>query len=100
MTTTANRTLAPIHDRMPVVVAPDAFDLWLDGAHVEAETAAAAIAPAAEDLFEYYEVSTAVNRVANDDESLIAPVVGASATEQKPASKTKQRKRDDQPTLF
>jgi len=45
VTTTANRTLAFIHDRMPVVVAPDAFDLWLDGAHVEAETAAAVIAP-------------------------------------------------------
>ena len=105
VTTTANRTLAPIHDRMPVVVAPDAFDLWLDGAHVEAETAAAVIAPASEDLFEYYEVSTAVNRVANDDESLIAPVTeaspaGATAAEQKPASKAKQKKRDDQPTLF
>ena len=90
---------------MPVVVAPDAFELWLDGAHVEAETAAAAIAPAPEDLFEYHEVSTAVNRVANDDESLIAPVTeasaaGATATEQKPASKTKQKKRNDQPTLF
>jgi putative SOS response-associated peptidase YedK len=100
VTTTANQMLAPIHDRMPVVVTPDAFELWLDGAHVEAETAAAAIAPASEDLFEYYEVSTAVNRVANDDESLVAPVVGASATEQKPAIKTKQKKRDDQPTLF
>jgi len=105
VTTTANRTLAFIHDRMPVVVAPQAFDLWLDCAHVESETAAAVIAPAPEDLFEYYEISTAVNRAANDDARLIAPVTtapaaGATAAEQTPASKAKQEKRDDQPTLF
>ena len=29
----ANRTLAPIHDRMPVIVPPEAFDLWLDCAN-------------------------------------------------------------------
>src|SRR5215208_2535633 len=46
VTTTANRTLRHIHDRMPVVVAPEAFDFWLDGSKVDAETAAALIAPA------------------------------------------------------
>ena len=30
VTTRANRTLSPIHDRMPVIVPPEAFDLWLD----------------------------------------------------------------------
>jgi len=46
VTTTANSTLAPIHDRMPVVIAPEAFDLWLDTANVDATTAAALMAPA------------------------------------------------------
>src|ERR1700735_4946205 len=41
VTTAANRTLAPIHERMPVVIPPAAFDLWLDCAEVDAETAAA-----------------------------------------------------------
>ena len=41
VTTAANRTLAPIHDRMPVIVPPDGFDLWLDCARVDAETASA-----------------------------------------------------------
>lgn len=107
VTTRANRTLAFIHDRMPVVVAPDAFDLWLDGAHVEAETAAAVIAPAPEDLFEYYEVSTAVNRVANDDDSLIVPVAGAAPVAphavEAPTTKAKPKKpkkQDDQASLF
>src|SRR5262244_3466624 len=33
ITTTANRTLRPLHDRMPAVIPPQAFDLWLDGAN-------------------------------------------------------------------
>ena len=70
VTTRANRTLAPIHERMPVVVPPEAFDLWLGCANVDAETAAALIAPAADDLLEAYEVSIAVNRTANDNEKL------------------------------
>ena len=75
VTTAANRTLAPIHDRMPVIVPPEAFDLWLDTAKVDATTAAALIAPAPEGSMEAYEISTAVNRVANDDARLIEPVV-------------------------
>jgi hypothetical protein len=74
VTTAANRTLAPIHDRMPVVIAPEAFDLWLNCANVDATTAAALIAPASEDLFEAYEISTAVNRAANDSPELMAPL--------------------------
>ena len=71
VTTDANRTLQPLHDRMPVIVAPDAFDLWLNADHVDAKTAAALIAPAPEDLLEAWPVSTDVNRVANDDAHLI-----------------------------
>jgi len=52
-------------------VPPEAFDLWLDCANVDAETAAALIAPAADDLLEAYEVSTAVNRTANDNPKLV-----------------------------
>ena len=70
VTTRSTRALAAIHERMPVIVAPEAFDLWLDCAKVEAEAAAALIAPAPEALLEHYEVSPAVNRVANDWRSL------------------------------
>jgi putative SOS response-associated peptidase YedK len=76
VTTVANRTLRPIHDRMPVIVPPDAFDLWLDCREVDATTAAALIAPAPDDLLEIYEVSHAVNRAANDSAALIEPLVG------------------------
>ncbi len=74
VTTDANRTLQPLHDRMPVIVAPDAFDLWLNADQVDARTAAALIAPAPDDLLEVWPVSTDVNRVANDDAHLIAAI--------------------------
>src|ERR1700733_3573571 len=106
ITTTANRTLSFVHERMPVFVAPEAFDLWLDCANVEADVAAALIAPADEALLEVYEVSTAVNRVANDDAALIAPVPAGAAqgAVNPPAAKEKKAKppkpSDGQASLF
>ena len=96
VTTRANRMLAALHDRMPVIVAPEAFDLWLDCAKVDAATAAALIAPAAESLLECYEVSPAVNRVANDSAELIAPAAATPAA----AAPAKAKKPNDQPSLF
>src|SRR5262249_2611622 len=56
-TAAANRTCAAIHDRMPVILDPAAYAMWLDCANVDAETAAALIASAPDDLLEVYEVS-------------------------------------------
>jgi putative SOS response-associated peptidase YedK len=74
ITTRANALVAPIHDRMPVIIAPEAFTLWLDSDHVDAMTAAALIAPAPDHLLEAHEVSLAVNRAANDSPALIEPI--------------------------
>jgi putative SOS response-associated peptidase YedK len=79
VTTRANRLLAAIHPRMPVIVPPDAFDFWLDSGKVDAATAGALIAPAPGDLLEAYEVSPAVNRTANDSPDLIEPVTAEAA---------------------
>lgn len=79
VTTQANRALAFIHERMPVIVAPDAFDFWLDSAKVDGETAAALITPAREGLLDVHEVSSAVNRTANDTPALIEPVTAVPA---------------------
>jgi putative SOS response-associated peptidase YedK len=79
VTTRANRMLAPIHPRMPVIVPPEAFDLWLDSARVDAATAAALIAPAPEDMLAVHQVSPAVNSAANDTPDLIAPVTAEAA---------------------
>ena len=77
VTTRANRALADIHERMPVIVPPDAFNLWLDCTNVDANAAAALIAPAPDNLLEAYEVSTAVNRTANDNPKLVERISAA-----------------------
>jgi putative SOS response-associated peptidase YedK len=112
ITTSANRTLSALHDRMPVFIAPDAFDLWLDCANVEADAAAALIRPAAEEFLEAYPVSTAVNRVANDSDVLIAPLPAAATiasaadatdaviVKPKPDKPKKAKEPDDQASLF
>jgi putative SOS response-associated peptidase YedK len=110
VTTAANRTLATIHDRAPVIVPPEAFDFWLDTGNVDAKTAAAAIAPAPESSMEVYEISPAVNRVANDSPALIEPYsADAAAAAAKPAQEQaskpkpagrKRNKDDGQASLF
>ena len=100
VTTRANRTLAAIHDRMPVIVAPEAFDLWLDCGKVDAMTAAALIAPAPESLLECYEISPAVNRVANDSAELIAPAAAGGAVQPAEASPAQAKKQNNQPSLI
>jgi putative SOS response-associated peptidase YedK len=103
VTTAANRALEEIHDRMPVVVPLDAFDLWLDCAKVDAETASALIAPAPENLLEAYEISTAVNRVANDSPALLEPSVTpleALSDTPGPKRRVKSKKDDGEATLL
>jgi len=106
VTTRANQMLAPIHDRMPVIVPPEAFDLWLDCANVDAQTVAALITPALEDLLEAYEVSTAVNRTTNDGPKLQEPVVAGQLQPEavKPPTRRARAKRvkndDGQGALF
>jgi len=104
VTTGANAVLAEIHDRMPVVVPPEAFDLWLNCQQVDAETAAALIVPAQSDLFEIYPVSTDVNRVANDGAKLLEPFTqtASDAPGIKTAKRASKRSKKDggQPSLF
>jgi len=100
VTTQANRTLAPLHDRMPAIVAPDAFDFWLDSAKVDGEAAAALIAPAPEGLLALHEVSSAVNRTANDGPQLIEPALASDAPPTPPKAKPKPKKDDGQASLF
>jgi putative SOS response-associated peptidase YedK len=93
VTTRANHALADIHERMPVIVPPEAFNLWLDCANVDPETAAALILPASENLLDTYEVSTAVNRTANDSPELIERYTAPAHAEAAPQADTPRAKR-------
>lgn len=100
VTTDANQTLAPIHDRMPVVIAPEQFDLWL-GSGDEDTTAASALIRPAPDLLEAIPVSSDVNRVANDNPRLLerADEIAADSTP-KPKRAAPAKKADGQGVLF
>jgi putative SOS response-associated peptidase YedK len=73
ITVPANPVLAPIHDRMPAVLAPDAVDAWLDPAPAPAAALAPLLAPAPEGELIATPVSSRVNSPDNDDPSCIEP---------------------------
>lgn len=105
VTTDANSALRPIHERMPVMLEEDAYDLWLDCRNVDAMTASALIAPIRDERIEAYEISPAVNKVANDGSDLIEPYTAppeADAPQQPKAkvARTRAKKDDGQASLF
>jgi putative SOS response-associated peptidase YedK len=67
-----NSLVAPIHDRMPVVLDPRSYDAWLDPT-VDAEAAhALLVVPSIEDCT-VDAVGSRVNNANNDDPTLIEP---------------------------
>ena len=78
ITTQANALLSPLHDRMPAIIAPVAYDRWLDVAN---EDTAPLFAPYPAEAMMYYPVSLRVNSVKNDDASLIKRVDEAASPE-------------------
>lgn len=74
VTTAANDTLRPLHDRMPAVVMPEDYDRWMAYDADRTDQVADILAPAPDEFFAAYPISTRVNAVANDDEGLQAPL--------------------------
>lgn len=70
VTTSANRTLAPIHHRMPVVLAPEACDLWLD----PSSDGRPLLKPCPDDWLEPVMIGPRINKPANDDPSVLETV--------------------------
>ena len=72
VTTTANELLAPIHHRMPVIISPESYDLWLADDPRAALKDLLTPFPASEMIS--HTVSHDVNDVKVDDEHLVDPV--------------------------
>jgi len=73
ITTRANATMQPIHDRMPVVLPSDAWDRWLDRAPAQAADLDDLLVPAPDDLLVRRPVSVRVNNVKNEGADLLNP---------------------------
>ncbi len=71
ITTGANDTLAPIHDRMPVILPPEAFGVWLDGGSFDSERLLSLLRPFPAGKMEAHPVSPAVNDPRHDSPSNI-----------------------------
>ena len=74
LTTTANPLMAPIHDRMPVIIHPDHYEAWLDPELKDVSKIHGLIGPFPERLMEAYPISTRVNSPRHDSEDLLKPL--------------------------
>ena len=74
LTTTPNAVTAAVHDRMPVILDPDGYDLWLDPGMKDVAVVSELLKPYDARRMRCYPVSTRINHVANDDKECSAPV--------------------------
>ncbi len=87
LTTDANEIVAPVHDRMPVILPPERVEEWLYVPPREPEQASYAkilrgvLVPADAGVLVATEVSTRVNSVKNDDPECLAPANDAEVAE-------------------
>lgn len=71
LTTRPNRVMRPLHDRMPVILAPDELDRWLDPGSDDPERLEDLLGPYDDDALEAYAVSRAVGNPSIDRPDLI-----------------------------
>ncbi len=74
LTTSANELLLPIHDRMPVIVSPADYDLWLSPEVRDPEELARLFRPCPPEEVTAFPVGTAVNNPKTDSPQLIEPL--------------------------
>jgi putative SOS response-associated peptidase YedK len=74
LTCPANRTVATLHDRMPVVLPFEHFEAWLDVKGTPAETALALLQPAPNNLFEAIELHPKINNSKRDEPGIQEPL--------------------------
>ena len=74
ITTTPNSLLEKIHDRMPVILKPAAYERWLDPAEQEPDQLSSLLKPYPASHLTAYAVSKRVNKPENDSPECILPV--------------------------
>ena len=74
LTTEPNELLRPIHNRMPVILAPTAYDQWLDPTVQQAASLQALLRPYPSEELQAYAVSTLVNNPRHDGADCLEPL--------------------------
>lgn len=74
LTTEPNDMMRPVHDRMPVIIEPRDYDLWLDPDARDPAKFAHLMGPFPAERMSCYTVGTRVNNVANDDPLVLEEV--------------------------
>jgi putative SOS response-associated peptidase YedK len=105
VTSAASGDLSVLHPRVPVAIAEQDFERWLDCRDDRAEPVMDLLAPPAEGTFTWHEVSSRVNHADNDDAQLLLPITdeqrAAEEAPKRPARKAQPVAPDDgQGTLF
>jgi len=78
ITTDANERMREIHDRMPVILAPEDHAAWLDPGNQATEKLKALLKPSPARMMAAHSVSTRVNTPKNDEPALIEPLESAA----------------------
>jgi putative SOS response-associated peptidase YedK len=73
ITKDANDLMGEIHHRMPVILPPENYGVWLDQGFDEKEALSDLLRPYPSEEMEAYEVSRKVNRPSNNEPSVIEP---------------------------
>jgi len=81
ITTAADAIVAPVHERMPALLAAPVWDAWLDPTNDDPEAVRALLASGRDDALEAWPVSRRVNTPASNDAALIEPVPEETAEE-------------------
>ena len=79
LTTTANKLMASVHHRMPVILLPESWDAWLDPDNKDVDQLAALLEPAPEELLALWPVDQAVGNPRNNGPELQRPLEGHEA---------------------
>lgn len=74
LTTTPNEVVKPIHDRMPVIIGRDDFDLWLDPRVADAARISHLLRPFPAEDMQAYAVDRRVGSPKFDEPSAVVPV--------------------------
>lgn len=76
LTTEPNELMCPIHNRMPVILDPKDYDLWLDSEVKKSELLEPLLRPYPSEEMTAYPVSKAVNKPSNDSTECIESIEG------------------------